>query len=133
MTLRCKSSPSQMADPEAVMRRSTSGCRPVGSQELQRAELGHGGRGGRHGEAVALVLALMAECSAGPNSRRDSTPPPSSTSHLILAPTPIPTPTRLRLQPHLPQTHPAVAPGAPRIYARRVHARPHLPAIRLVS
>lgn len=38
-------------------------------QELQAADLGHGGLGGGHGEAVALVLALMAEKCAGEVSR----------------------------------------------------------------
>lgn len=38
-------------------------------QELQEADLGHGGRGGARGEAIALVLAVMAEKCAGDASR----------------------------------------------------------------
>ena len=48
----------------------TSGTRDKRtSQELQGANLGHSGRGGARGEAIALVLALMAEAYAGTESR----------------------------------------------------------------
>lgn len=38
-------------------------------QELQEADLGHGGRGGPRGESIALVLAVMAEKCADKASR----------------------------------------------------------------
>ncbi len=47
----------------------SSGTLPSAWQELQAADLGNGGRGGAHGEALALVLAVMAERAKGSGSR----------------------------------------------------------------